>query len=94
MRNDTLEEYCFLTFKSTHDVLKFDKETTKEGYKTIIMPVPRDVSHSCGLALRFNIDDLEKIKKLSKKRSLLTENLYKVTIRNKDRIIEELKKFD
>ncbi|NLN48174.1 MAG: DUF3343 domain-containing protein [Clostridiales bacterium] len=93
MHADVTEEYYFLTFKSTHDVLKFDKNTAKKSYKTTIMPVPREVSHSCGLALRFDIGDLEKIKELSKKRNLQTEGLYKVTVSNKNRIIKELEGF-
>lgn len=93
MNFELIEEYYFLTFRSTHDVLKFDKETSKENYKTTIMPVPREVSHSCGLALRFDIEDLEIIEELSQKRNLRTEGLYKVTTTNKDRNITKMKGF-
>ena len=88
------EEYYFLTFKSTHDVLKFDKEISKEGFKTTIMPVPRDISHSCGLAIRLQGEDLISIGKFAKDKDLKTESLYKVTIHDKERRIQKLNEFN
>ncbi len=88
------EEYYFLTFKSTHDVLKFEKEISKEGFKTTIMPVPRDISHSCGLALRLLGEDLISIGELAKDKDLKTDGLYKVNIHNKERTIQKLNEFN
>ncbi len=73
------EESFFITFKTTHDALKFEKEASLAGYKSIIMPVPRDISTSCGLALRFNFTDLENIKQLIGERSLSIDNIYHIT---------------
>ncbi len=81
------EEYYFATFKSTHDALIFDKEVSKEGYKTIIMPVPRNITHSCGLAVRFNVKDRRKIKELVKEKKLMVDNYYVVQSIENERII-------
>ena len=85
------EEYYFVTFKSTHDVLKFDKEVTLEGYKTIIMPVPRNISFSCGLAVRLGIEDIENIKQLIKEKSISIDNLYLVVNENRKKILKRIK---
>lgn len=82
------EEYHFATFKSTHDALMFDKEALQRGIDTIIMPVPRNISSSCGLAIRFNIEDLNKIKKMVEEERLTIESHYVVKTINNERVIK------
>lgn len=56
------EEYGLITFKSTHYTLQAEEllKDNKLVFKTI--PTPREVSHSCGLALLFMLEDLETIR--------------------------------
>lgn len=84
------EEYYFVTFKSTHDALIFDKEVAQEGYKTIIMPVPRNIGSSCGLAVRFSVEERGEIENLVKEKELKIDSYYIVQRMNEDRIIRKL----
>ena len=44
---------------------------------------PREVSHSCGLALKFDLDDLEIVKDIIENEKVEYDNLFKV-VKNKD----------
>ena len=72
-----MEEYGLITFKSTQFALQGEALFKEEEiiFKTI--PTPREVSHSCGLALLFAIDDLENVKELIEDKKIEVENLYK-----------------
>lgn len=82
------DEYYFTTFKSTHDALLFHKKASQRRFNAIIMPVPRNISSSCGLAIRFNIEDFNKIKKMVEEERLTIENHYVLKTINNERVIK------
>lgn len=84
------EEYYLVTFKSTHDALYFDKEISQEGYKTVIMPVPRNIGSSCGLAISFSVEDREKVENLIEEEELKIDGYYFVENFNGERIMRKL----
>ena len=47
------EYYCVITFHNTHHSLIFEKELKQRSFKVRLMPVPRQVSSSCGTAAEF-----------------------------------------
>ena len=57
-----MEQYGYITFKSVSYAMKFETAFKNREVKIKIIPVPRSISTSCGLCIRFNIDDLENIK--------------------------------
>lgn len=77
-----MEEYGLITFKSTQFALQGEVELKEAeiGFKTI--PTPREVSHSCGLALLCGFDDIEAIKKLIEEKKLNIDGLFKYTKEN------------
>lgn len=70
------EEYGLLTFKTTHFALHGEKvfRDKKLVFKTI--PTPREVSQSCGLALLFMVDDIDKVKEMVANQVLTIDGLY------------------
>ena len=50
-----------MTFHSTHDALSFESLLKENNIEIKIIPVPRGISASCGLAARFNYDKLEEV---------------------------------
>lgn len=44
---------CIATFDTTHMALRFEKTCRNAGYNVRIIPVPRDLSASCGFACSF-----------------------------------------
>ncbi|MFA5577254.1 MAG: DUF3343 domain-containing protein [Tissierellaceae bacterium] len=73
------EVYGILVFKSTHYTIGAesvfrDKEIS---FKTI--PTPREISLSCGLAIIFALDDLEKVKEAMDSNQIKLAGIYRYT---------------
>jgi hypothetical protein len=72
-----IEEYGLTTFKSTHYAIQAEKVLKENDifFKTI--PTPREVSHSCGLALLFTPESIDKVKILMENEDIQVDGLYK-----------------
>ena len=71
------QEYYILTFETTTDVMAAEK-SINEYFSIAIMPVPREISSGCGLAIRFQEPDEATIIEFLKQRQV-TGTLYKMT---------------
>jgi hypothetical protein len=49
-----LENECVVTFNATHYALKAERVLKKAKHDVKLIPVPRQFSSNCGLALQFN----------------------------------------
>lgn len=56
---------CLATFETTHMALMFENLCRKSGFQARVIPVPRNLSASCGLACRYSCDEEETVKKLA-----------------------------
>lgn len=70
--------YCIVTFHTTQQPLVFEKNLIKEGINTKLMPVPRQVSSSCGIAARVDCKEKEKILSICNKNNIEIEGFHKV----------------
>ena len=68
-----------LVFASIHYVLKAEKLIKKQGLFTDIVPVPKEISSDCGMALLVNAKDLFDIKSLLIEKGLRPEGIYPYT---------------
>ncbi len=57
----TLKEFAVLLFNSVSHAMKAEKILKKEGIKHKLIPVPRHLSSDCGVCLRVECVDEEKI---------------------------------
>lgn len=48
-----------LLFKTTHDVIKAERLCRKAGLPVQVIPVPREISSECGMALEPPADRIE-----------------------------------
>lgn len=55
---DGNEKYLLAAFTSTHDALALEKYSLQLGLEVVLIPVPRKISTSCGLAARFPLTGL------------------------------------
>lgn len=71
-------QFGVITFKSTHYAIQADSvfKNEKINYRTI--PTPREISRSCGLAIKFNLEDYDNITHIIESNSLNTEGIYKI----------------
>lgn len=58
--------HCVATFDTTHMALRFEKICRNAGYSVRIIPVPRELSSSCGFACSFPCDKREELRDLAR----------------------------
>ncbi|HHZ01167.1 MAG TPA: DUF3343 domain-containing protein [Tissierellia bacterium] len=56
--------YGYITFKSVSFAMKAESILKKNGLVFKMIPVPRSISTDCGISIRFNMEDKEKIESL------------------------------
>ncbi len=69
---------CVAIFKSIHEVLKIEEILQKENIYCDIIPLPRDISKSCGMGIVFNCNDQEKITDRSGEYTVEIQHLYRL----------------
>lgn len=72
-----MDQFGVVTFNSTHHAIKGEStfKSSQVIFKTI--PTPREITLSCGLSIRFNLSDLEKVKKLVEDGDLSIKGIYR-----------------
>jgi hypothetical protein len=70
------KKICIMTFHTTYHALNFEKVLKRQGIDVKLIPVPRDLSSSCGSAARFYFKDREKALALSKEYCIELDELY------------------
>lgn len=72
-----LDQFGVVTFNSTHHAIKGESifKTNEIPFKTI--PTPREITLSCGLSIKFEINDLDKVKNLVESDELSIKGIYK-----------------
>lgn len=71
-----MEQYGYITFKSVAYAMKFESAFKSYEVKIKIIPVPRSISTSCGLCIRFNIENLERIETIIKEEKLEYSHIH------------------
>jgi len=72
-----MEKEGLITFKSTHFALRAEKVLEKKGLKFKTIPTPREVSHSCGLSLLVNSDNISQVQDMVKEDLINIDHLYR-----------------
>lgn len=68
--------HCFATFFSTHQALRLEKVGKEQNLEIKMVPVPREISSSCGLACRFIYEDEHVIQELCQDQGIELEGIY------------------
>ena len=69
--------YGVVLFESTSAAVRAEKEVKKHGLKVKLIPVPRHLSSDCGICLRFDWPDLERVQTLLNSRDLKSNGIQK-----------------
>ncbi|WP_026476122.1 DUF3343 domain-containing protein [Alkaliphilus transvaalensis] len=70
--------YCVVTFHSTYHALNFEKVMLENGILTKLMPVPRQVSTSCGTAAEIPCEERQRISKICIDYSVEIAEIHKI----------------
>lgn len=54
--------YGVVLFHTTSSAMRAEKLLIKEGYSIKLIPTPRELSSDCGIALRFDWSECQRIK--------------------------------
>jgi hypothetical protein len=57
-----MTEYGVVLFYTTSSAIRAEKLLAKEGYAVKLIPVPRQFSSDCGIALRFDWHQYEQVR--------------------------------
>jgi len=57
-----MDKYYILTFENTHNAISGESVLKENKIKAIVMPTPTFITKSCGISLRVQEDEIEKIK--------------------------------
>lgn len=65
-----------ITFFSSQQVMRAEKVLKDNDYKVLLIPGPREISPNCGVALCFDYNKRDEVKKLMDKEKLIYENIH------------------
>lgn len=77
------EYYCVVTFEITQHALIFEKMLKENKLGVKLMPVPRELSASCGTAAYVSCDEKDKILELCKDGEVPIDEFHEVEIQKK-----------
>ena len=72
------ESYSVVIFYSTSAAIKTESLAKKVKLEVKLIPVPRHLSSDCGICLRFNSEDKQKIEEILKENKIEYENIYRI----------------
>lgn len=65
-----------MTFHSTYHALNFEKALKSVNMEVKLIPVPRDLSSSCGSAAKFNCQDYTHIQRLVEDHGIEVDEMH------------------
>ncbi|MGI6467832.1 MAG: DUF3343 domain-containing protein [Syntrophomonadaceae bacterium] len=80
-----LNDFGLLTFGTTTQALKAEKVLQRAGAEFLVIPVPREVSASCGLAVKTRMENLPGQRELLQQELVRVEAAYHIRPKDKGR---------
>ena len=77
------EIYCVVTFDITQHALIFEKKLKENKLGVKLMPVPRELSSSCGTAAYVSCDEKEKIMEVCKDHDIPIDKFHELEVEKK-----------
>lgn len=72
------EKFYVVSFDSTHHAIRADKLFKEHDLNVRMMPTPREITASCGLSIRFEETDLDKVEEIISKEELAVKGKYEM----------------
>ncbi len=83
------EDFCVIVFESTHDAIKTEK-AIKKAIDIELIPTPREITASCGLSVKFYIEDFDTIKQIVMELGTEHKRLFAFKTEGKTRGVTEM----
>jgi hypothetical protein len=86
-----MQEMYIVSFNSTHHAIKSDKLFEKLNLKVTTFPTPREITASCGISIRFDVNERNNIVELLNSNHIEYKGIYRVAKQNDGkRIVEKI----
>ncbi len=72
------DNFYVISFDSTHHAIKAEKLLKEADLSIKMMPTPREITASCGLSIRFEMGDLERVEEIISKEELAIKGKYEI----------------
>ena len=72
-----MNDYYIVVFNNTIGAIEGEKVLKAEGLSVTIMPTPSIITQSCGISIKFDEEDLDKIRLLIEKDALHIKHVYR-----------------
>lgn len=82
--------YCIVTFHTTNQALTFEKVMKNNGVDVKLMPVPRQVSSSCGIAAQFPCELRNQIVKTCLEQNIEIDEIHNIEVKHSSGILSKL----
>jgi hypothetical protein len=71
-------ERCAAIFDSIHYVIKGEKTLKEAGVPINVVPVPREISSDCGMALEFSCEDRDRVERTLAETDVTMVGIYRL----------------
>lgn len=85
-----MNEMYIISFNSTHQAIKCDKIFGKSAIKYAVLPTPREISQSCGMSIKFEIENIDKVKDIMKQNEIEYKAIFKIFKQDGKKQVEEI----
>lgn len=85
-----LTSYGLYTFDTTSHALKAEKVLKKSQARFVLIPTLREISASCGLSIKFHLEDQKELSRIFIAEQLYYEGLYQVEKRDGRNMVQKL----
>ncbi|MBV4420022.1 DUF3343 domain-containing protein [Clostridium tyrobutyricum] len=71
-----MNRYYIITFKNTHDAIAGETFLRNKNIPIDVMPTPVVITKSCGISVKFDVKNLDKVKSLIQEEKIYFKNIY------------------
>ena len=73
------EDHCAAVVETIHYVIKGEKILKQVGLRIDVIPVPREISSDCGMALEFSCQDRHRVEQLLGEENITVVGIYQLS---------------
>ena len=85
-----MNEMYIISFNSTHQAIKCDKIFGKNEIDYTVLPTPREITQSCGISIKFSIENIDNIKEIVNQNQIEYKGMYKISKQDGNKQVEEI----
>ena len=85
------EIFNLIAFNSTNNAIRAEKELKLNEIEVKVLPVPREITASCGLSIKIETEDLQKTMNILRDSNIDVAGYYNVSKVGLNRKIEKIK---